>query len=52
VNAIAKQPEFIAGMAKTGQEASGSTPEQLTALIKQEMETWAKVVRDAKVALQ
>ena len=52
VNAIAKQPDFIAGMAKTGQAAMGSTPEELTALLKTETETWAKVVRDAKVQLQ
>jgi tripartite-type tricarboxylate transporter receptor subunit TctC len=52
VNAIARQPDFIAGMAKTGQAAEASTPEELTALMKTEMETWAKVVRDARVELQ
>ena len=52
VNAIAKQPDFVAQLAKAGQAASTGTPEELTALMKHEMETWAKVVREAKVALQ
>jgi tripartite-type tricarboxylate transporter receptor subunit TctC len=52
INAIAKQPEFIADLAKSGQVPTGGTPEDLTALMKNELETWARVVRDAKVELQ
>lgn len=52
VNAIAKEPDFIAQLAKTGQEAAAGTPEELTALLKTEMDTWSKVVREAKVELQ
>jgi tripartite-type tricarboxylate transporter receptor subunit TctC len=52
INAIAKAPDFIAEMAKTGQVPTGGTPEDLTTLMRNELETWAKVVRDAKVELQ
>lgn len=52
VNAIAKLPDFVAEMAKVGQTAVAGTPEALTAHMKAEMQTWAKVVRDAKVQLQ
>ena len=52
INAIGKQPDFIAEMAKVGQTVTGGTPEELTALMKLELETWARVVREAKVELQ
>jgi tripartite-type tricarboxylate transporter receptor subunit TctC len=52
LNAIAKQPDFIAELAKVGQVPTVGTPEDLTALMKNELETWAKVVREAKVELQ
>jgi tripartite-type tricarboxylate transporter receptor subunit TctC len=52
VNAIARSPDFIAEMARTGQVPTGGTPEDLSALMASELETWAKVVRDAKVELQ
>jgi tripartite-type tricarboxylate transporter receptor subunit TctC len=52
INAIAKSPDFIAEMAKTGGVPTGGTPEDLTTLMKHELETWAKVVKEAKVELQ
>jgi tripartite-type tricarboxylate transporter receptor subunit TctC len=52
VNAIARQPDFIAELSKVGQTANAGTPEDLTALMKAEIETWARVVREAKVELQ
>jgi len=52
INAIAKEPEFIAALEKTGQTATAGTPEELTEMMKNELTTWARVVRDAKVELQ
>ena len=52
INAIAKSPDFIAELAKTGQVPTGGTPEDLTTLMKNEIETWARVVKDAKVEMQ
>jgi tripartite-type tricarboxylate transporter receptor subunit TctC len=52
VNAIARQPDFIAELAKAGQAASTGTPEDMTAMMKTEMETWARVVREAKIEPQ
>jgi tripartite-type tricarboxylate transporter receptor subunit TctC len=52
LNAIAKQPDFIADLAKVGQTPTVGTPEELTAHMKTELETWARVVREAKVELQ
>jgi tripartite-type tricarboxylate transporter receptor subunit TctC len=52
LNAIAKQPDFIAELAKTGQAASTGTPEELSTLMKNELETWARVVREAKIEQQ
>ncbi len=52
LNAIAKSPDFIAEMANTGQVPTGGTPEDLTILMKNELETWARVVKEAKVEIQ
>ena len=52
INAIAKSPDFIAELAKTGQVPTGGTPEDMTTLMKNEVETWAKVVKDARVTQQ
>lgn len=52
INAIAKSPDFIAELAKTGQVPSGGTPEEFTAMMKAELETWARVVKEARVELQ
>ncbi len=52
INAIATSPDFIAELAKTGQVPTGGTPEDLTELMKHELATWAKVVKEAKVQLQ
>ncbi len=52
VNAIASQADFIAELAKSGQEADAGTPEEMTEKLKLELATWARVVRDAKIPLQ
>lgn len=52
INAIARSPDFIAELAKTGQVPTGGTPEEMSAMMKAELETWARVVKDAKVELQ
>ena len=53
VNKILADPVFKADtLAKFGAEAAGGTPDQLTALIKSETQTWGAVIRDAKVRLE
>jgi tripartite-type tricarboxylate transporter receptor subunit TctC len=39
-------------LVEVGVDAAPSTPEQFAAFIKSETETWARVVREAKVPLQ
>jgi tripartite-type tricarboxylate transporter receptor subunit TctC len=52
INSIAKQPDFVAELTKSGQVPSGGTPEHMTAYMKRELDTWSRVVREAKVELQ
>jgi tripartite-type tricarboxylate transporter receptor subunit TctC len=52
INSIAKQPDFIADLGKSGQVPTGGTPAEMTAYMKKELETWSRVVRDAKVQIQ
>ena len=45
-------PDTLRRLAENGIDATPSTPEQFAAYIKNETETWARVVRDAKVPQQ
>jgi tripartite-type tricarboxylate transporter receptor subunit TctC len=46
---VLKQPDLRAKMAEIGLEPVGSTPEQYDALIRSEIEKWAKVVKFAGI---
>ena len=46
-----KIPEFQERMAALGVEAAGNTPAEFKAMFAREVETWAKVVKAAKVVL-
>jgi len=49
---IMTQPEVRERLATLGFEPVGNTPEQFAAWIRSEMAKWAKVIRDAHIALQ
>jgi tripartite-type tricarboxylate transporter receptor subunit TctC len=49
---VGKMPEVKEKFATLGLEVAASTPEQTTAMIKSEIETWARVVRDAKIPVE
>jgi len=46
-----KSPDFQARLTALGVDAAGTTPAEFKALFTREVETWAKVVKAAKVAL-
>ncbi|WP_418319792.1 Bug family tripartite tricarboxylate transporter substrate binding protein [Piscinibacter sakaiensis] len=48
----ARTPDVKERFASLGLEVLGGTPEQITAMIKTEISTWARVVRDAKIPVQ
>lgn len=49
---ILKLPDVSKRISELGAEPVGSTPAQFTALIKEEIAKWAKVIKDANVELQ
>ncbi len=49
---VARTPELKEKFASLGLEPIGGTPEQTTAAIKTEIDTWARVVRDAKIPVE
>lgn len=49
---VARTPELKEKFASLGLEPLGGTPEQTTAAIKTEIDTWARVVRDAKIPVE
>jgi tripartite-type tricarboxylate transporter receptor subunit TctC len=48
----AQSPEVSQRLASAGADASTSTPQQLARMIRDETAKWAKVVKDAKLALE
>jgi tripartite-type tricarboxylate transporter receptor subunit TctC len=49
---VVRTSEMKERFASLGLNVVGGTPEQVTAMIKAEIETWARVVRDAKIPVQ
>lgn len=49
---VGQMPEVKEKFATLGLEVAASTPEQTTAMITKEIETWARVVRDAKIPVE
>lgn len=49
---VARMPELKEKFASIGLELLSGTPEQTTAAIKTEIDTWARVVRDAKIPVE
>ena len=47
--ALGKNPEHRDHLARQGQEAAYSTPEELAAYVKAEYEKWGRVVKTAKI---
>lgn len=52
INAALKSPELRERMAGVGMEPAGDTPEQFDAYIKQEIEKWAPVVKEAGLKVE
>jgi tripartite-type tricarboxylate transporter receptor subunit TctC len=48
---VLNQPDIKEKFFNTGVEVVGSTPEQLTAAIKSEVKTLAKVIKDVGIAV-
>jgi len=51
-NEILRRPEILDQLARQGFEGQGSTPEELAAHVKEQVETWAHVVREAKIPVE
>lgn len=49
---VARMPDLKEKFASLGLDLLGGTPEQTTAAIKAEIDTWARVVRDAKIPVE
>ena len=49
LNAILKVPEVREALAKQGLTTTGGTPEQLAQLTAQDLERWARVIREARI---
>jgi tripartite-type tricarboxylate transporter receptor subunit TctC len=52
INAILRTPEIREKLAAQGAEVAGSTPEDFTALLRREIQKWAKVTAGLKLQLQ
>jgi tripartite-type tricarboxylate transporter receptor subunit TctC len=52
LNRVLSAPDVQRRLSELGVDAAPSTPEHFAAFIKSETETWARVVREAKVPLQ
>ena len=51
-NAALRRPEVMEQLARQGFEAQGSTPEELATHVKEQIDAWARVVRDAKIPVE
>jgi tripartite-type tricarboxylate transporter receptor subunit TctC len=51
-NAALRRPEVMEQLARQGFEAQGSTPEELAAHVKEQIDVWARVIRDAKIPVE
>jgi tripartite-type tricarboxylate transporter receptor subunit TctC len=49
INAILKLPEVAEALARQGLQPTGGTPEQLAEMTRNDLERWAKVVREARI---
>src|SRR5258706_1217246 len=49
VHTALRRPEIQEMLARQGFEAQGSTPEELAAHVREQIEVWARVIRDAKI---
>jgi tripartite-type tricarboxylate transporter receptor subunit TctC len=49
---ILRQPDIVERMSSLGLQPTGSTPEEFAALIRSDLDKWAKIVRDAGIQRQ
>jgi len=51
-NAALKRPEVLEQLARQGFEGQGSTPEELAQHVRDQMDVWARVIREAKIPVE
>lgn len=52
VSAVLAQPDLIAALDKAGVDASGSTPERFGEIIRSDLVTWGKIIKEAGIQPQ
>ncbi len=48
-NEALERPEVLDQLARQGFEGKGSTPEELATIVREQLELWARVIREAKI---
>jgi len=51
-NGILRRPEILDQLARQGFEGQGSTPEELAVHVREQVETWARVIREARIPVE
>lgn len=51
-NAALRRPEVVDALARQGFEAQGSTPAELATHVREQIDAWAKVIREAKIPVE
>ncbi len=51
-NATLRRPEIVETLARQGFEAQGSTPAELATHVREQIDAWARVIRDAKIPME
>jgi len=48
-NAALERPEVLEQLARQGFQGHGATPEELAAIVREQLDLWARVIREAKI---
>ena len=51
-NTVLKRPDLLDQLARQGFEAQGSTPEELAAHVKTQLDAWSRIVREAGIPVE
>ena len=51
-NTVLKRPDLLDQLARQGFEAQGSTPEELAAHVKTQLDAWSRIVREAGIPIE
>ena len=50
--AVLSRPDIVDTLGRQGFIARGSTPEELEAYVKEQLETWSRIVREAGIPVE